>query len=204
MKYDVKCEGKESNALFYVKKFVASIFHQVKFNIGINSLISRCMYSCKSMYNKDSTVILQKYTEEYKNRLQDINARPIKKVIEAKARKKKRMIKKMERAKKKVEAVMENADMSEREKSQQIKQLYKKAQTDGKKKVTYVVAKKHNTGKRMKRPQGVKGHYKVVDPRMKKDMRAQKAKEKTKGRGKKVKSSKTNKTPPKKKGKKAK
>ncbi|CAB3242283.1 unnamed protein product [Arctia plantaginis] len=153
---------------------------------------------------KKPVIVPEKYTEEYKNRLQDINARPIKKVIEAKARKKKRMIKKMERAKKKVEAVMENADMSEREKSQQIKQLYKKAQTDGKKKVTYVVAKKHNTGKRMKRPQGVKGHYKVVDPRMKKDMRAQKAKEKTKGRGKKVKSSKTNKTPPKKKGMKAK
>ncbi|CAG9783776.1 unnamed protein product [Diatraea saccharalis] len=136
---------------------------------------------------KRPIAIPQKYTEEYEKRLQDINVRPIKKVIEAKARKKKRMIKRMERAKKKVEAVMENADMSEREKAQQVSKLYKKAQSDGKKKVTYVVAKKHTTAKRMKRPTGVKGQYKVVDPRMKKDLRAQKAKEKTKGRGKKTK-----------------
>ncbi|XP_041977883.1 pre-rRNA 2'-O-ribose RNA methyltransferase FTSJ3 [Aricia agestis] len=139
----------------------------------------------ENKHMKKEVVVPEKYTEEYKNRLQDINARPIKKVVEAKARKKKRMIKKMEKAKKKVEAVMENADMSEREKAQQIRHLYKKAQTDGKKKITYVVAKKHTTAKRMKRPSGVKGQYKVVDPRMKKDLRAQKAKEKTKGRGKK-------------------
>ncbi|CAH2264036.1 pre-rRNA 2'-O-ribose RNA methyltransferase FTSJ3 [Pararge aegeria] len=140
---------------------------------------------------KKEVIVPEKYTDEYKNRLQDINARPIKKVVEAKARKKKRMIKKMERAKKKVEAVMENADMSEREKAQQVRHLYKKAQTDGKKKITYVVAKKHTTAKRMKRPTGVKGQYKVVDPRMKKDLRAQKAKEKTKGRGKKAHGNKT-------------
>merc|ERR1711862_641545 len=57
-----------------------------------------------------------------------------------------------------------------REKAAEINKLYKKAAQAGKsKEVSYVVAKKHKAQKRSQRPAGIKGPYKQVDARMKKD-----------------------------------
>ncbi|KAJ3599720.1 hypothetical protein NHX12_033676 [Muraenolepis orangiensis] len=134
-------------------------------------------------HRKKPVPVTQAMVDEYKQKWKEINARPIKRVAEAKARKKRRMLKKMESAKKKAEVVVDTVDISEREKMSQLKSIYKKAGVgkEEKREVTYVVSKK-GTGAKVRRPAGVKGVFKVVDSRMKKDMRGMQRKEQ-RGRG---------------------
>ncbi|XP_070765006.1 pre-rRNA 2'-O-ribose RNA methyltransferase FTSJ3 isoform X1 [Enoplosus armatus] len=141
-------------------------------------------------HRKKPVPVTREMVEEYKQKWKEIDARPIKRVAEAKARKKRRMLKKMEQAKKKAEAVVNTVDISEREKMAQLKSIYKKAGLGKEKReVTYVVTKK-GAGKKVRRPPGIKGAFKVVDSRMKKDMRGMQRKEqrakggKGKGKGK--------------------
>ncbi|KAJ3547576.1 hypothetical protein NMY22_g1589 [Coprinellus aureogranulatus] len=109
-----------------------------------------------------------------------LDARPIKKVAEAKARKKMKAQQKLEKAMKKAEGVISTADMTEREKAEAVDKLMKKgasAAKKAKKEVKLVVARGANKGIKG-RPKGVKGRYHMVDPRMKKELRAKKRKEK--------------------------
>lgn len=134
-------------------------------------------------HRKRPVPVTKEMVEEYKQKWREINARPVRRVAEAKARKKRRMLKKMEQAKKKAEAVVNTVDISEREKMAQLKSIYKKAGVGKEKRdVTYLVAKK-GVGRRVRRPAGVKGTFRVVDGRLKKDTRAAQRKEQ-RGRGK--------------------
>lgn len=120
---------------------------------------------------KRQRVVTKEEIEEHKLKQKSVDAAPIKKVAEAKARKKMKMLKRTEKARKKANAVTETIDTSEKEKWKEIKGIYKKAGLLKKNKpsVTYVVAKK-GAGKKVRRPAGVKGKFKVVDSRMKKDV----------------------------------
>lgn len=101
-----------------------------------------------------------------------LDARPIKKVAEAKARKKFKAAQQLDKAMKKAEGVNSTADMSEREKAQQIEKLMRRGLSAGKKAkkdIKVVVAKGAHKGLKG-RPKGVKGRYTMVDSRMKKEV----------------------------------
>uniref|UniRef100_A0ACD5TDJ0 Uncharacterized protein n=1 Tax=Avena sativa TaxID=4498 RepID=A0ACD5TDJ0_AVESA len=111
-----------------------------------------------------------------KAQFREIDARPSKKVAEAKARKKRVAAKKLEKARQKADVVADQSDINEQSKAKMIDKIYRKAVSTQRPKKEYVVAKK-----------GVQvrvGKGKVlVDPRMKKDKRAEKKGKGGKGKG---------------------
>lgn len=109
-----------------------------------------------------------------KAKLYALNARPIKKIAEAKARKKMKSMRKLNKLQKKADIINETSDMTEQEKAKSIAKLMAKGKRAGKgRSVKVVVAHGRNKGL-SGRPRGVKGRYKMVDPRMKKEKRASK------------------------------
>jgi len=124
----------------------------------------------EEMHMKKQIELDPETVQKYREKEKEMNVKTIKKVVEAKARRKRRVAKQMDKAKKKATALLDNADIGSREKANEIRKMYSAAAASGKKKeVKYVVAKKHQAGKRASRPAGTKGPFKQVDPRMKKD-----------------------------------
>ncbi|KAH7092238.1 Spb1 C-terminal domain-containing protein [Paraphoma chrysanthemicola] len=109
-----------------------------------------------------------------KEKLRALNARPIKKVREAQARKKFKAAQRLEKLKKKSALLADEEGMTEKEKAQSIARLMSRAaKKKPKQKVSVVVARGGNKGIKS-RPKGTKGKYKMVDARLKKDVRGEK------------------------------
>ena len=109
-----------------------------------------------------------------KEKLRALNARPIKKVQEAKDRKKFKAAQRLEKLKKKSALMADDEAISEKDKASNIaKMMAKAAKKKPKQQVKVVVARGGNRGI-SGRPKGVKGKYKIVDARLKKDVRAEK------------------------------
>eukprot|EP00158_Paraphelidium_tribonemae_P007474 Partr_v1_DN28260_c2_g1_i2_m75394 putative rRNA methyltransferase len=139
-------------------------------------------------HNKPLIPVTKEAVALLKERQKALDTRPIKKVVEAKDRKKRKATKKLEKLREKMNAMVEE-DGDDPEIGSKLKEVNKimkralgKAKAADKKRVQLVVANGGQGGQG--RPNGVKGRYKMVDARMKKEVRAFKAKEKTKGRSK--------------------
>ncbi|KAG0018743.1 AdoMet-dependent rRNA methyltransferase spb1 [Podila clonocystis] len=131
----------------------------------------------ETQHNVPNLPITKEAVQVIKDRMKALDARPIKKIAEAKARKKYKAAQKLIKIQKKADAINETEDISEKEKSIGIAKLLAKAagakNKKPKKEVQLVVAKGQNRGAKG-RPKGVKGRYKMVDSRMKKELRATK------------------------------
>ncbi|KAI7853920.1 Spb1 C-terminal domain-containing protein [Circinella umbellata] len=139
----------------------------------------------ESKHNKPHLPVTKEAVKALREKLKALDARPIKKIAEAKARKKMKTAKRMAKAAKKANDIADNPDMTEKEKVQSINRLVARAsKSKPKKEVKLVVAKGANRGIKG-RPTGVKGRYKMVDKRMKKELRAEKRREKKKKGGRK-------------------
>lgn len=125
-------------------------------------------------HDKPQKPISKQAAQAIKEKMRALNARPIKKVQEAKARKKIKAAQKLERLKKKSELLADDEGMTEREKAEGITKLMAKAAKKKPRKELKVVVAKHANKGLKGRPRGVKGRYRMVDSRMKKELRAQK------------------------------
>ncbi|KAM9889596.1 hypothetical protein OXX79_012046, partial [Metschnikowia pulcherrima] len=149
-------------------------------NEGINKYAFRDTENLPEWFMDDEKThsrVVKPITKEaaaaIREKMKEMNARPIKKVLEAQGRKKMRALRRLEKLKKKSDLINEDGAKSEKDKAEEISSLMRKLtkKQKVKPKTTLVVAKGHNRGL-SGRPKGVKGKYKMVDGVMKNEQRA--------------------------------
>jgi len=129
----------------------------------------------ENKHNKPELPISKALMDQFRAKLREINARPIRKVTEAKNRKRKRLQKRLEKLRSTAMSLADTGDMSEVAKARHMRKAISKAARSDERKVQVVAIKKGGGGRdatKGKVPKGAK--LKVVDKRMKSDRRGAK------------------------------
>jgi len=130
-------------------------------------------------HNKASRPISKEDVRKMREKFKEINAIPMKKVLEAQFRKKRKMKEKLDKMKERANAVSDNPDLSNTEKAKELQKIYKLAQGDKARKRVYIRGNKQSSMLSSKKGSSI---VKVVDTRMKKDIKREKDKNKRDGK----------------------
>lgn len=122
-------------------------------------------------HSKPQKPITAEAAAAVREKLRALNARPMKKVREAKDRKKMRAARRLEKLRKKSAILADEDNMTERDKARSIAKLMNRATKKKPKQSVKLVVARGGNGGIPGRPRGVKGRYKIVDARLKKDTR---------------------------------
>jgi AdoMet-dependent rRNA methyltransferase SPB1 len=127
----------------------------------------------ENKHNTPELPVTKEMMAQFRAKLKEINARPIRKVAEAKARKSRRLKSRLDKLRTTAMGLAENGDMSESARARTMKkQMARLARTE-ERKVSVVAMSKGGGGRAKKQaPKGAK--VKVVDRRMKNDLRHEK------------------------------
>lgn len=138
----------------------------------------------ESNHNVPTLPVTREEIKEMKTKFKELDARPIKKVAEARARKRMKSAKQADQIKQKASMIADSSEMTAGQKTKAIEGLYKELKGRPKLEKKYVVMRSFMKGK-VNRGQKEKGKkVKAVDPRMKKDMKRSKETNRGKGKGK--------------------
>eukprot|EP00055_Hartaetosiga_balthica_P017832 m.123732 g.123732 ORF g.123732 m.123732 type:complete len:952 (+) comp9415_c1_seq4:48-2903(+) len=130
----------------------------------------------ESIATRKMQPVTKAMVEEIRARERELNAKPIKKVLEAKARERNKTEKYMSRINQKVSSIADSGSLTEFEKVKNIESLYKQVRLKRNKhdRMHLVVSSRAGASKRANRPDGVKGKYLLVDKRLLADKRGEK------------------------------
>lgn len=114
----------------------------------------------ETVHNKPNLPITKAAADALKEKMRALNARPIKKILEAKGRKKQRAMRALSKINQKANVINDTDDLTERQKAQSITRLLNRAsKSKPKAKMAVVVASGMNRGQG--RPSGTKGPCKL-------------------------------------------